>query len=342
MDVSTQPPANILDSNDPEIIRGLIQSIFTDNKCYDLMQNSSKGTVFETTIPFQLAFFALLEHDADTAPLWDPERRVFVGLVTVSDYIHALRIWRAQNLPSTELTSKTIRDMMLTAPLVFRHAGFQAIEAEDSVMQMCTLLLRTDSDYVPVIDPETGNLVSILGYLDIVHMLNQAALQHPNLFALTIEQANIGTFGSVVTAPKTAKLYEVLDTLESKNMSGMPIVDENNKIVGFYHRSDVSFIIKASDPDVVLSNLNNFSVADSLQLREQLLQTGEIVSSFQGLVVCRLADKLGGVLNSMTRARSNRVVVVDDALQCIGVISIKDIIKYYLSGMQQLQQQYGR
>ena len=34
--------ANLLESADPEVIRGLIQSIFTDNKCYDLMQNSSK------------------------------------------------------------------------------------------------------------------------------------------------------------------------------------------------------------------------------------------------------------------------------------------------------------
>ena len=262
--------------------------------------------------------------------------------MTVSDYIHALRIWRAQRLPSTELTSKSISEMMLAAPLVFRHAGFQAIDADDSVLQMCSLLMRSDSDYVPVVDSESGSLVSILGYLDIVHLLNQAAQQHPNLFALTIAQTNIGTFSTVVSAPKTAKLFEVLDTLESKNMSGMPVVDENNKIVGFYHRSDVSFIIKASDPDVVLSNLNNFSVADSLALREQLLQTGEIMSTFQGLVVCRLGDKLGTVLNSMTRARSNRVVVVDENLHCIGVISIKDIIRYYLSGLQQRQQQQGR
>ena len=34
------------------------------------------------------------------------------------------------------------------------------------------------------------------------------------------------------------------------------MVDEQNKVIGFYHRSDVSFIIKATDTDMVLHNLN--------------------------------------------------------------------------------------
>lgn len=318
-------------ASDPaENICALVQDLFNTTKCYDLMQNSSKGTVFETSIPFQLAFFALVEHDTDTAPLFDPERRVFVGLMTVSDYIHALRIWRANKLPSTELTSKTIAEMMSSNPSVFGHVGFQGIDAEDSILQMCSLLLRTDNDYVPVMDADSGSLVSILGYLDVVHLLNQAAQQNPNQFNVTIEQAKIGAFNNVMTAPKSALLCEVLDALEQRGVSGVPVVDENNKVVGFYHRSDVSFIIKASDPDKVLSNLSSFKVEESLALREQLLQTGEIMSSFQGLVVCRLSDLLSTVLNSMTRARSNRVVVVNDLLQCIGVISIKDIIRFYL------------
>ena len=34
-------------------------------------------------------------------------------------------------------------------------------------------LHRLEADYVPVIDPDDGNLVSILGYLDVVHLLDQ-------------------------------------------------------------------------------------------------------------------------------------------------------------------------
>jgi hypothetical protein len=57
------------------------------------------------------------------------------------------------------------------------------------VFQMCAMLLRTENDYVPVVDAESGNLVSILGFLDVVQLLNQASMQYPNLFARSIRDA---------------------------------------------------------------------------------------------------------------------------------------------------------
>ena len=39
-----------------------VQSLLTSTVCYDLMELSAKAVVFETSIPFQLAFYALVEH----------------------------------------------------------------------------------------------------------------------------------------------------------------------------------------------------------------------------------------------------------------------------------------
>ena len=43
--------------------------------------------------------------------------------------------------------------------------------------QAPTHVCRHEADYVPIVDPDEGNLVSILGYLDVVHLLDQAAKQ---------------------------------------------------------------------------------------------------------------------------------------------------------------------
>jgi len=343
--VSEISNSNIIPDADLISNHSIVQGIFNDTKCYDLMQISSKGTVFETTIPFQLAFFALVEHDTDVAPLWDPERRQFVGLMTVGDYINALRVWRTQRLPTTELTARTISDMLAFSSAMslhsqqqtnqvvrFRHADFQTIDAEDSVVQLCLLLIRSGIDYVPVLDPDNGNLVSILGYLDIVHLLDQAAAQHPHLFSATLEQLRIGTYTNIMTAPKHAKICEVLDALESQQISSLPIVDDTGKVVDTYHKSDVSFVIKAADPDEVVANLGNFKVEECIALREQLLQSGDVMSSFQGLVVCKLEYPLSQIVRSMMIARSTKAVVVDEAHRCIGIVSVKDVIKYYLTG----------
>lgn len=323
-------PSDPFVSAPAESPEAVVQSIFNVTKCYDLMQNSSKGTVFETTIPFQLAFFALIEHDTDLAPLWDPERRTFVGIMTVSDYIQSLRFWRKNNLKTSDLTSQTLASMLQSAPFLFRHTGFVGIDAEDTVLQMFTLLTRTGNDYVPVIDAENGNLVSLLGFLDIVHLLNQAGKQHREIFSITLQDSNIGTYRDVLTAPKTAKLTDVLDALEQRNVSGVPVLDENQRVIGFYHRSDVSFIIKANDPDAVIYNLGAFVLEQSLSLREQLLKSGEIMSSFQGLVLVHPEDSLSSVLNAMVMGRSCRVVVVDPDQHCLGIVSIKDIVKHFL------------
>lgn len=220
--------------------------------------------------------------------------------------------------------------MMHSAGLLFRHAEFLPVDAEDSVFQMCAMLLRTDNDYVPVVDGDSGNLVSILGFLDVVQLLNQAAMQHPNLFARSIRDSGVGTAHNILTAPKTAKVHEVLDALEQRGLSGLPVVDEQNKVVGFYHRSDVSFILKASDTDVVIRNLGTYRVEESLALRDQLLLSGDIMSSFQGLAVSRPNDSLGSALLSMLRHRTHRVVVVNEGHQCVGVLSIKDIVRHYI------------
>ena len=70
----------------------------------------------------------------------------------------------------------------------FRHADFQAVDAEDSVVQLCLLLLRTGSDYAPVLDPDNGNLVAILGYLDILNLLEKAGNQYPHFFSQTLQE----------------------------------------------------------------------------------------------------------------------------------------------------------
>lgn len=268
------------------------------------------------------------------APLWDPDSRQFVGLMTVYDYIQTLRVWRSKTLPTSDLTIRTIHDMLSThysSIIKFKHNGFQSIDAEDTVVQLCLLLFRTGHEYVPIIDADNGNLVSILGYLDIIHLLDQAAVEYPNLFCMSIQQLRIGTYSDVITASKFVKVCEILDALESKNISSLPIIDESGKVIDIYHKSDVSFIIKASDPDEVIRNLSNYRVEEAIIMREQLLASGDIMSSFQGLVTCKLSYSLSQVVRAMMIARSTKAVIVDDNARCIGILSVKDIIRYYLN-----------
>ncbi len=103
-----------------------------------------------------------------------------------------------------------------------------------------------------------------------------------------------------------------------------------------YHRSDVSFIMKASDPDAVLNNLRNFKVEDSMVIKEAMISAGEIsppvttTGNIHGLVTCKLNDSISTVLRLMVANRSQRVVIVDEMQRIRGVISFRDILMYFI------------
>lgn len=248
--------------------------------------------------------------------------------MTVGDYIRALLVCFTQNISMIDLSTRSIADMLCSPLMTYQHGDFHALDAEDSVQQLCLQLVRLSADYVPVIDPDSGSLVSVLGYIDIVHLLDQAAKQHPNLFFETLEQMRIGTFGqNVITAPGTALLPEVLSVLGTHDISGIPVVDANQRVIGLYHKTDVTFITKAADPDAVLTNLSSFSVNEVLQLQQGSQAVGD---RKHVLVTCNLTDRIDVILAAMMNNRSTRIVCIDALGVCLGVVSVKDIIRYYL------------
>ena len=155
--------------------------------------------------------------------------------MTMSDFIQALRIYKNGGISVTDLANRTITDMLHSQIAPLRYQDFESIDAEDSVYQLCRILQSRERDFIPVLDPDDGNLVAILGYLDLVNLLNTAASQFPHLFSSTIEELGVGTY-RVITAPQSALLADVLNILEDRRISSIPVVDEAEKVVGLYYK----------------------------------------------------------------------------------------------------------
>jgi 5'-AMP-activated protein kinase regulatory gamma subunit len=58
--------------------------------CYDLIPTSTKLVVFDTQLMVRKAFFALVYNGVRAAPLFDSERQTYVGMLTITDFIHIL------------------------------------------------------------------------------------------------------------------------------------------------------------------------------------------------------------------------------------------------------------
>lgn len=307
-----------------------VQSLFYSTKCYDLMATSCKVVVFEACIPFQLAFYALVEQDTEVAPLRDTEKCTLVAMMTISDYIDALEVCCANSLPAVELAGKTIAEVMSSSILTFRHTDFSPIEAEDSVFQLVTLLQRRNVDYMPVVDPENNHLIAVLGLVDILHLLDAAAKQYPHFFYHTVDK--IGCFTDVVTAPSHAKIVEVLKVMRERSITNIPVTDATGQVIGMYNRSDVTFIIQAQDHESVLTNMREWSVGQALSVQQQQ-PPAECMGKPSVMIACAPTESIGVVLDRMMQGRCATAVCIGEARQCLGTVSVGDIIKFFFESV---------
>lgn len=270
-------------------------------------------------------------------------------MMSISDYVHALQVCRQQTLLNVELVNNSIADMMTSRSVTFCHAEFESIDAEDSVYQLYMLLERSGAVFIPIVDPDEGNLVSVLGYLDLAHLLNEASKHHPKVFSTTVEALGIRT---TMTASSKTKLYKIIDLIQAHKLIGLTIIDDNNQVIGFYHKNDVTFITKAIDHDGIMRNLNDCTVGEIIYLQQNLTlpssnslitnnPTGDyqqanisstsaaILPKVYPLITCQRTDTLQAVVASYMAARSTTAVCVDEANRFLGTISIQDIVNYY-------------
>lgn len=270
------------------------------------------------------------------------------------DYIYALQLCRQHGIPNTELARKTIQDMIALPVAAFKHSDPTQtlyVDAEDSVFQLCMLLDRSNTDFAYVVNPDDGNIVSILGYLDIVNFLHVASKQQPQLFSFTVQQiltqrsasGPVAAEAVTLSAPVSTKLADVLRVIEERGLNSIPIVDDTRRtVLGMYYKSDATFIVRATDPEMVSTYLSNLSMGDFLVMQQQhqqqqiqnSLTPGSADPSISprtySLVKCLPQETLSNVIDLLIMNRVTSLVCVNEVDTFLGVLTIKDILRFYL------------
>lgn len=76
-----------------------------------------------------------------------------------------------------------------------------------------------------------------------------------------------------MTVSRHGRLAEVLDLMENKDISAVPVVDDDGKVTHLYSRSDITFLATATDAESVIANLDltigrpSFAASPMLPLR---------------------------------------------------------------------------
>ena len=120
-----------------------------------------------------------------------------------------------------------------------------------------------------------------------------------------VKKFESGMVVNPVTVSPSAKLSEALSLMKEHNISGIPVTEADGKLVGIVTNRDVRFAHNANQP------------VSELMTKENLVTVKEAVSQEE-------AQKL------LHQNRIEKLLVVDDAYHCVGLITVKDMEKAQL------------
>lgn len=300
------------------VIRKFLSTHFT----YDLIKNSSKVVVFDVKIPINLAFFALVEHDIKSVPIWDADLGRFVGMFTATDFVNILRHFYIRGSPMNELAEHSIASWRAIPRSVTQSPvrdGMISIHPEATLLEACKMLREHRLHRLPVLDPAQNSVLAVVTHSGILEFLVSTFREQRRLFDQPIFDLGVGVYSNLITVPEEMPLIRVLHTLIERRVSAVPIVDSSGVVVNIYCVSNVTELVK----DRSLSQLD-MPVGEILRIQAAEGNVGE------GLHLCYKTDTLHMIFERFAAVKAHRLVCVDEYSRCVGIVSLSDLFNYFL------------
>ncbi|KAJ1525113.1 hypothetical protein ONE63_009955 [Megalurothrips usitatus] len=293
----------------------ILVKFFKFHKCYDLIPTSAKLVVFDTQLLVKKAFFALVYNGVRAAPLWDSAQQKFVGMLTITDFIKILQMYYT----SPSVTMDELEEHKLDTwreVLKDQEMPLVSIGPDASLYTAISILIKNRIHRLPVIDPDTGNVLYILTHKRILRFLFLYIhdLPRPSYMNKTLRELKIGTYDGIETASEETSIITALKKFVERRVSALPMIDSEGRLVDIFAKFDV--INLAAE-----KTYNNLDVS----LKKANEHRNEW---FEGVQKCKLDETLFTILERIVRAEVHRLVVVDEEDKVIGIISLSDLLLY--------------
>ncbi|CAL8308421.1 unnamed protein product [Merluccius merluccius] len=283
--------------------------------CYDAIPTSCKLVVFDIKLQVKKAFFALVANGLRAAPLWDSKQQRFVGMLTITDFINILhRYYKSPLVQIYELENhriETWRDVYLQ----YSNHFLISVSPKASLFDAIYSLLKNKIHRLPVIDPESGNVLHILTHKRILKFLHifGCTVPKPQFVHKPIQELGIGTFRNVATIAHTASVYDALAMFVERRVSALPVVDDQGKVVALYSRFDV----------INLAAQKSYNDLD-MSMQEAVRRRSCFV---EGVMKCYADETLDVIVDRIVKAEVHRLVLVDRGDMVRGIISLSDLLQ---------------
>lgn len=186
--------------------------------------------------------------------------------------------------------------------------------------EACRRMLKTRARRIPLvdIDDETGRetVVSVITQYRILKFIAVNNEQHTMQLKKPVRELRLGSYTNLATATMDSSVLDVIHLMVKHNISAVPIVDQDNRLLNVFEAVDVIPCIKGGAYEELSA-----AVGDALSKR---------ADDFAGIYTCGEDDRLDSIFDTIRKSRVHRLIVVDDDSRLKGIISLSDILKYVL------------
>ena len=205
---------------------------------------------------------------------------------------------------TVENVQSRIRDALTFDDVLLAPAHSEILPANTDITGQLTRNIQLKLPLISAaMDTVTEHRLAIamaqLGGIGVVH--KNFSIEGQAAEVAAVKRYEAGMVVNPVTISPTARLGDALDVMASHNISGVPVVDGNNKLVGILTNRDVRF-------------------ARDHELTVNALMTKNVITIE--------ADASAGTARKLLHEhRIEKLVVVDNSGHCTGLITVKDIEK---------------
>ncbi|OIW29606.1 CBS-domain-containing protein [Coniochaeta ligniaria NRRL 30616] len=313
-------------------LRGIREFLKVRNS-YDVLPLSCRLIVFDNELLIKKSLNILIQNGIVSAPVWDSRTSTFAGLLTSTDYINVIQYYfqfpdEIDQVDQFRLSS--LRDIekaigVLPLETVSVHPTRPLYEA-------CRRMLRTRARRIPLVDKddETGRetVISVITQYRILKFIAVNNEKYTTLLKKSVREIGLGTYNSLATETMSSSVLDAIHLMVKYNISAVPIVDKQNRLLNVFEAVDVIPCIKGGDYDALSS-----TIGEALSKRSE---------DFPGIYTCTEEDRLDSIFDTIRKSRVHRLIVIDDESRLRGMISLSDILKYVLlHGEEDDSIQYG-
>ncbi|KAH8734011.1 hypothetical protein BGZ61DRAFT_344529 [Ilyonectria robusta] len=313
---------------DKDQLQGLnaIRDFLKVRTSYDVLPLSFRLIVLDTDLLIKKSLNILIQNSIVSAPLWDSRTARFAGILTSTDFINVIQYYcqypdEISKLEQFRLNS--LRDIEKAIGAV--PIETVSVHPSRPLFEACRRMLKTRARRIPLVDVDSETnkemVVSVITQYRILKFIAVNNEHNTVLLKKTVRDIGLGTYSKLATARMSSSVLDVVHLMVDHNISCIPIVDNENRVLNVFEAVDVIPCIKGGMYEEL-----DASVGEALCKRPD---------ESPGIYTCGENDRMDSIFDTIRKSRVHRLIVVDDDNKLKGIISLSDVLKYVLlSGVE--------